>query len=193
MIQGAKHPPIRATARALSLPSLAAQVQAWMRAWDLSRANQALAVLIGGLALWCVATPLFMRSNIDRLIELAKQRTQPFAISTPLEGLRATEEYASVMQVQDPFRIGSASRVTETLPVEVPLQHPPEPDFSAALQQLKLVGISWVPDPIAMVEDLTTHQTNFLKPGASIGPFTVTEILHDRVMLRAGEKEYELF
>ena len=193
VIQGAKYPSVRGAAHALSLASVSAQAKAWVRTWDLPRANQALAVLVGGLALWCVATPLFMRSNIDRLIDMAKRSTPPFTIAAPLEGLHSSEEYAQLIQSQDPFHVGTTTHAAETSPAETPPQRPAEPDFSTTLQQLKLVGVSWVPDPIAMVEDTTTHQTNFLKLGATIGPFTVKEILPNHVILHAGDKDYELF
>ncbi len=74
---------------------------------------------------------------------------------------------------------------------------PPSPNPVQILQEkvkaLKLVGISWGKDPVAMIEDKTSQQTSFLKVGDSINGVKVKAILRDRAILSHGDAEYDLF
>ncbi len=74
---------------------------------------------------------------------------------------------------------------------------PPPPNPLQILQEkvkvLKLVGISWGKDPVAMIEDKTSQQTSFLKVGDSINGVKVKAILSDRAILSHGDAEYDLF
>ncbi len=51
------------------------------------------------------------------------------------------------------------------------------------MQDLKLVGISWGKESIAMVESKKEKRTYFLKKGDNIGQFKISDILEDRVIL----------
>ncbi len=77
------------------------------------------------------------------------------------------------------------------------LLKPPPPNPLQILQEkvktLKLVGISWGKDPVAMIEDKTNQQTSFLKVGDSINGVKVKAILIDRAILSHGDAEYDLF
>lgn len=74
---------------------------------------------------------------------------------------------------------------------------PPPPNPLQILQEkvktLKLVGISWGKDPVAMIEDKSSQQTSFLKVGDSINGVKVKAILSDRAILSHGDAEYDLF
>ncbi len=74
---------------------------------------------------------------------------------------------------------------------------PPPPNPLQILQEkvkvLKLVGISWGEEPVAMIEDKTSQQTSFLKVGDSINGVKVRAILRDRAILSHGDAEYDLF
>jgi len=47
--------------------------------------------------------------------------------------------------------------------------------------------------PQAMVEQVSQQTTHVLKAGDPLGPFTVKEVLEDRVILQIGTEELELF
>jgi len=77
-------------------------------------------------------------------------------------------------------------------PVTPPLSNP-----SIVLQEkvktLKLVGISWGKNPVAMIEDKNKQGTSFLKVGDSINEVQVKAILKDRAVLSYKDAEYDLF
>ncbi len=79
-----------------------------------------------------------------------------------------------------------------TTPVKPP---PPNPlqILEEKVKTLKLVGISWGKDPVALIENKTSQETSFLKVGDSINGVKVKAILSDRAILGHGDAEYDLF
>ena len=57
---------------------------------------------------------------------------------------------------------------------------------------LKLVGVDWGGNPVALIEDTQTQKTYFVKKGESIKELKVLEIFRDRVKLRYGNKIIEI-
>jgi len=57
---------------------------------------------------------------------------------------------------------------------------------------LKLVGVDWGGNPVALIEDTKTAKTYFVKKGESVKELTVLEIFRDRVKLRYDNKVLEL-
>ena len=193
VIQGAQHPPLRSRAQALSLAGMGARMSSLIGPLDLPRVNQLLMGVIGVLGLMCVVNPLLMQPQLDRLMEGAHLRATPFTITPPLQGFKSSQEYVDLIRDKNPFRVEEPVVARQASPTETAPVSPPQPDFQSALSNLKLVGISWGPDPTVMIEETETKQTHFLKPGSTVGPFTIKEILPNRVILRAGDKDYELF
>jgi hypothetical protein len=78
-----------------------------------------------------------------------------------------------------------------------PVKKPPQPTSIEILKKqaktLKLVGISWGKNPVAMIEDTTSRETSFLKAGQFINEIQVKVIMKDRAILSLGEAEYDLF
>ena len=195
VIQGAKHPPLRAKAQVISLASAGPWLSSLMGPMDLARINQLLTWVIAGMGLLCVASPVLMRPHGDRMVAAAQQQAAPFVMPSPLEGLKTTQAYVELLRSQDPFRIEAQATVPKA---EQPptVQEPhirPGPDPKTVLADLKLVGISLSPEPIAMIEQVSTQQTYFLKPGDLIGQAMVKEILSDRVVLHVGDQDMDLF
>ncbi len=61
------------------------------------------------------------------------------------------------------------------------------------VQDLKLVGISWSDVPDALIEDMVTHTTFFLKKGQSIeGGILVKDIYKDKVIVESHGRQVEL-
>lgn len=61
------------------------------------------------------------------------------------------------------------------------------------VQNLRLVGISWSDDPVAIIEDTNRKQAFFLKKGQKINDLTVKEIYYkDKVILSYAGQEIEL-
>src|SRR3989441_11196075 len=88
------------------------------------------------------------------------------------------------------------ARVEHVKHAEQP-QKPPHPTALEVLREraktLKLVGISWGPVPVAMIEDTATRETSFLREQESINQIRIKAILRDRVIISYGNAEHDLF
>ncbi len=58
---------------------------------------------------------------------------------------------------------------------------------------LKLVGISWGNEPLAMIEDSESTRTYFVKKGGEVKGMKVQEISKEKVTLTYEGQEAELF
>lgn len=67
-------------------------------------------------------------------------------------------------------------------------------DLTPQANDLKLVGVIWSETPQAMIEQAKEGKTSLVGQGERIGPFRVTEILKDKVVLglETGEQTWEL-
>ena len=72
--------------------------------------------------------------------------------------MKKIEYYLDKVRSRDIFKMGSTARleVADTGPSSKAVE---------AIQNLRLVGISWSDDPDAMVEDIKTVKTFFVKKG----------------------------
>lgn len=194
VIQGARQEPIRRRARARALEEMGATALSLLRSLDLAQANRILTWVIISMSLLCLASPIVMRPRLATLLAQHQGRVIPFMIAPPLESLSSTDTYVSVVTGKDPFRI-EARGVTPVESVPVVVEPPPSsgPDPQAVVADLKLVGISLDPEPTAMIEQVSSHQTYFLRPGDLIGVATVRHVLPDRVILQVGTQDVELF
>lgn len=61
------------------------------------------------------------------------------------------------------------------------------------LQGIKLVGISWEAEPLAMVEDARTARTYFLRKGQEVNGLKVRTITKEKVIFTCEGEEGELF
>lgn len=189
VIQGAPQASPRARAQALSLSTITTHLQAMLQQADLPRINHALSMLIVALAIWCVLSPLVFRPRVDRVLKQATRYLAPFVIAPPLEGLKASHDYIGLMRAKDPFRVGDAAAAKSPTTVAAA----PAPNAQALLSDFKLVGIAKGTVPRAMIEQVSQQTTHVLKAGDPLGPFTVKEVLEDRVILQHGTQELELF
>ena len=191
VIQGAQQASPRARTQAMSLATVSTQVQALLRGVDLPRINRALSIVVIGLGAWCVLGPLLLRPRIDRVLQQARKYLAPFVIAPPLEGLNASTDYVARMRSKDPFRVSDATASRPQAPSAA--TGAPAPNAKALLADFKLVGIARGTVPQAMIEQVSQKTTHVLKAGDPIGPFTVKEVLEDRVILQVGTQEVELF
>lgn len=189
VIQGARQASPRAKVHVLPLAAVMAQVQAILRELDLPRINRGLSVIIIGLAGWCLLGPLLLRPRMDRVLKQATKYLAPFVIAPPLDGLKPSDGYVGLMRTSDPFRVGEpAAKPRQATAAAVPTAN-----AKAMLADFKLVGIARGAVPTAMVEQVSQQTTHVLKAGDPLGPFTVKEVLEDRVVLQVGTEELELF
>ena len=62
----------------------------------------------------------------------------------------------------------------------------------AMIKNLRLVGISWSKNPVAMIEDEKTKKTYFLKKGQMINEFKIEDVLKNEVILSFKGEKIEL-
>jgi type II secretory pathway component PulC len=194
VIQGAKMPPIRGKRSGWSLATAGAQVGAFVRTWDLVRTNQLLTRLVVLLAAWAIVNPILMAPRIERLVMQARRQAVAFRMPRPFEGLHSAQDDIEVLHRSDPFRVEPQLAELSTSPPAV--VEPPEPvvpDLQSVVADFKLVGISMDPEPVAMIEQVSTKQTHFLRAGDVVGSATVKRIEPTRVILQVGDLETELF
>jgi len=190
VIQGAKQASPRARVQAFPLATLTVQLQAILREMDLPRINRGLSVAIIALAAWCLLNPLLLRPRMDRVLKQATKYLAPFVIAPPLDGLKSSDDYVALMRTSDPFRVGDAAKTPRPATAA---SAPAAVNAKAMLADFKLVGIARGAVLQAMVEQVSQQTTHVLKAGDPLGPFTVKEVLEDRVILQLGTEELELF
>ena len=190
VIQGAAQKPLRARAPSLSLTHMGARLAAVIGPMDLPLINRALTGLAGGMAGLCMLHWLMMRPHVERIVTQAQRQLSSFTIAAPLAGLNDLEDSLQLVSQHDPFRIEAKA------PAAPPTTSPASISAQVAERlraDLKLVGISLSPEPVAMIEQVSGKQTYVLKPGEMLGSATLKEVLPDRVILRVGDQDVELF
>lgn len=186
VIQGASPSPLKPRSAPFSWRRAGSDFTRRLSALDLPRVNQALivvAVVLGGL---CVLQPLVFWPRVDRLLAEAPSPVAPTFVP-PLQGLKPLEHYVEVVTAQDPFRIGEPPATGETAAATAP----PPVDPRTLVADMKMVGISWSDQPVAMIEQ--RGQTFVVKQGETIGSAVVKDVQKDRVILTINGHDVELF
>ncbi len=194
IIRGATHPPLRRAESPGARP-WDGLLTALRGPWNLSRVNRLLTTLVVLLGAGTIGS-WFVRPSTDRFVATAEAQAAatPLTLTPPPSGPPPTEAFVARMQARDPFKLEPPPPPPEpAAPPTPPPPPPPPPIDQQALDDLRLVGISWDPEPLAMIEQVKTQQTHFLRVGDPIGPFRVQSILANHVILRQGEQTVELF
>lgn len=171
------------------------------RELNLTLINRALVVV---LVLLVAAIALNTQRVRPSPMDLSRpaRSASPSAKELPRAALGPMEHYLSEVEGRDLF---SAVAPQERKKVEARAEpvrppEPPKPPQATALEilrerakTLKLVGISWGPVPVAMIEDTATRETSFLRERESINQIRIKAILRDRVVIGYGNAEQDLF
>ena len=172
------------------------------RELDLKLINRGLIVLLVLVVAAIALNAQRVRPSALDFSREARTTSVPVREAQPLAALRPVEDYLKEVEERDLFNpvAPSAPKKAEAKaePVKPPeATKPPEPTPLDVLREraktLKLVGISWGPVPVAMIEDTAKHETSFLKERESINQIRIKAILRDRVVLSYGNAEYDLF
>jgi len=161
-----------------------------------------LILVIGGIAFNMNRVRTIPKYLTGRGIEPSPAAGNEAGVKKELAALRPLQDYLKEVEERDIFNPAPAPRPKKPEPKAIPLQplKPRPPPQSNALQvlrekvkTLKLVGISWGEDPVAMIEDTTKKETTFLKAGQSINEIQVKTIFRDKVVLSYKDAEYDIF
>ncbi|MCM8758095.1 MAG: hypothetical protein NC900_03570 [Candidatus Omnitrophica bacterium] len=157
--------------------------------YDLRWLNRILEFSILILAFYLVSSIFSSINNLKKVPSLTyRSRTDKPIIDFLEKSLlkKSVESYLEKVSQRDIFNIV----VEKTKPSTSP--KPTTESTLEALNNLKLVGISWSENPDAMIEDTKAMRTFFVKRGQMLGDFKIKAIYKDRVILSYGEQEFEL-
>ena len=108
---------------------------------------------------------------------------------------RDFSEYEKAIQRRNPF-VPPGQPAAPTKAGEVPAAAPMSanvPVINQMMSSLKLVGISWGNEPLAMIEDSENTRTYFVKKNGEVKGMKVQEISKEKVTLTYEGQEAELF
>ena len=100
--------------------------------------------------------------------------------------------YKQPVARRNPFLPPSAAPAESSQPATT-LPPPTSTKMASILQGLKLVGIAWGPEPLAMIEEVQSGRTYFLKQGQEVQGLKVQSIHKEKVTVTYEGEEGELF
>ncbi len=161
---------------------------------DMKWANRGLAAMTAvALCYLAVDLAFFRPGRQDFLASVATSEPVYPRLSNGLENsIKTIEFYKDITRKRNPFL---APGIVEA-PVETSEGAPEEAagtPIANVMQNLKLVGISWGEEPLAMVEETSTGRTFFLKKGQEVRGMKVQTISKERVKVTYEGQEGELF
>ncbi len=102
--------------------------------------------------------------------------------------------YQDLIERRNPFVLGAKPVVDEKKPEAVHLPAAHSEKMNQVLQTLKLVGISWTGEiPLAMIEEVQSGKTFFLKEGQELNRLRVQKIDKEKVTVTYEGEEADLF
>lgn len=156
---------------------------------DLKHINGILAVCVFILALYFIYGFTMSMLNLGKKPDLGlKIEKAEGALTTPT----VTSLKSSVSYYLESVRRRSIFEMREKAPTEEISVVRDKSKILKATEHLKLVGISWSSDPVAMIEDKRIPKTFFSKRGGMVGDVKVQAIYKDKVILSFGGEETEL-
>ena len=169
-------------------------------AFDIKTINRLLVFLIAGFVIYlCVDLAVLKANHADFLAQVGtNDPVFPTALDSSKTGVKDLEYYKEAMTQRNPFvsgansgqQVGPDGGVINAPTIVAGVGAGP---VAEALQAVKLVGISWGDEPLAMVEDVQTGRTYFLKRGQEFKGIKVQEVSREKVLVTVDGQEGELF
>ncbi len=164
---------------------------------DIPHANRLLMVLVAGAALYLGIDLIFSRP--DRAF-LSTVSTSDAIYSAGMKNANQQSldisVYQQALQKRNPFLSPEAQVAAEAAETGAGSAAAPaagQGTVAEALQGVKLVGISWSEQPLAMIEDVSTGRTFFVRKGQEFNGVKVQEITQEKVNVTFEGQEGELF
>ncbi len=156
---------------------------------DVKTTNRILGILVFLLCVYFTGSLVISLVNLSNLPRLeSNAQTAKVEIDFPQpQGLKkAASYYLDKVRERDIFTMG-LKKVALVKP-----EQGPSARILEIVASLKLVGISWSNDPDAMIEDIKSLKTYFVKRGDFVGETKVQAIFRDKVVLSFENEEFEL-
>ena len=154
-----------------------------------------LALLIAAVIYFIADLVVFRPKTADILTQVGTSGpVYPLSKSpADLEG-RDLSFYQGVSKKRNPFLPpGAETPQASEVPADAAAPVSSGTSITEVLQGLKLVGISWGAEPLAMIEDVATSRTYFLRRTQELRGVKIQEITKDKVTVSYEGQEGELF
>ena len=135
-----------------------------------------------GYAIVVTALELKRASNL-----IFKYEESPHSLPEPAPMLKNLSYYMDKVTARDIFNVGAPESKEKTKEEDAALVE------ETLSKKFSLVGIAWSDNPEAMVEDVESKRTHFVKRGQTINQdVKVVAVFKDRVVLSYQDKEFEV-
>lgn len=164
---------------------------------DIKSVNKILMVLVFVSVIYLLVDLLFLKSGQADFLSQVGTSDPVYPLLDDGTNREPVElaSYMNTLRTRNPF-----------LPPPAPEERmvTPEAEFTAqpsqaeggitdALQGLKLVGVSWAKEPLAMIEDIATGKTYFVRRGQEVKGVKVQTVFKEKVVVTYNGQEGELF
>ena len=155
---------------------------------DINSLNKILFCILGVLMMVVFYTALIKKIASPALIP-PRANTEIWVNGKKPEAFKPITAYLGEVDKRDIFHPIAPPAPPQT---EVKPQPKPEINANELIKDLKLSGIYRGKDSEAIIEDKTSKKIYYVKTGDKVNNLRVKNILEDRVIFEAGEKEIEL-
>ena len=166
--------------------------------FDIKLANRILLALVISSAVYLLIDFFLLKPTKGNFLSqvATSEKVYPVFQDPKNTAGRDFSSYEKAIQKRNPFTPpGTAAPPPKE--GEVPAEQAPLPSNAPIINQmmssLKLVGISWGDEPLAMIEDAESTRTYFVKKNGEVKGMKVREISKDKVTLTYEGQEAELF
>ena len=161
----------------------------------LKKFNHVLLALVLASGIYLVMDLMVLRSKEPHFLAEVSTGDAVYPVTEEL-GKGAPRElsyYKEAAMRRNPFLPPAQPQVPGAPAADMAVPAPPSSKLAELLQGLKLVGISWGAEPLAMIEDAATGRTYFLKRGQEMKGVKVQAISKEKVTVTYEGEEGELF
>jgi hypothetical protein len=148
------------------------------------------------LNLFLLAGVVFLAVRFVNIISASVKKLGSINLSVAAEPARSDmkekaalgglADYLAKVKKRNIFEIGAGKKPDDLIAAG------PSSKAVEATQNLRLVGISWSDSPDAMIEDIKSLKTFFVKKDQMIGDVKVETITKEKVVLRYGQELIEI-
>ncbi len=163
---------------------------------DLKFANRILIVLAISFGIYLIFDITSLKSgHADFLNQVGtNDAVFPPAFDPAKAAPRDLEYYQEPLSQRNPFFPPGSKTAAQSVPdTASAAPATPSAPIQEIMQSIKLVGISFGDEPLAMIEDVQTGRTYFLKRGQELKGIKVQSISKEKVVVTHDGQEAELF
>ena len=164
---------------------------------DIKSVNKVLVLLVFVSVIYLFVDLLFLKSGQADFLSQVGTSDPVYPLMESDAGQEPLElaSYMNTLRTRNPFLPPPAPQDMVVTPEEEFTAQPSQSEggLTDALQGLKLVGVSWAKEPLAMIEDIATGKTYFVRRGQEVKGVKIQTVLKEKVVVTYNGQEGELF